>query len=183
MLLHPSFTAEGTGHIYVAGGPWSPEGPECAWGCRQVRWLLHHRRPCLKRSLIPSGFVHTLLFFRSIEGIRQQRHVCPMFMPLPARTAAPSRAWAALCPLTLTPLCARSWERERAQHLAHKDEEPGEAHADGDEGESTEPHEVALAREEVNMLLAEQRKTAALKVRRGAGHIQGHCDHDEPLTL
>uniref|UniRef100_A0A8D2C4X5 Kinesin-like protein n=1 Tax=Sus scrofa TaxID=9823 RepID=A0A8D2C4X5_PIG len=60
-------------------------------------------------------------------------------------------------------LTIADWERERAQHLAHKDEEPGEAHADGDEGESTEPHEVALAREEVNMLLAEQRKTAALK--------------------
>lgn len=42
-----------------------------------------------------------------------------------------------------------------------------EAGPEGGEGEPTEPHEVALAREEVNMLLAEQRKTAALKVRDG----------------
>lgn len=47
-----------------------------------------------------------------------------------------------------------------------KDEEPVEADGDGDGEEGTEPHEVALAREEVNALLAEQRKTAALKVGR-----------------
>lgn len=44
------------------------------------------------------------------------------------------------------------------------------ADADGDTGKSAESHEVALAREEVNTLLAEQQKTMALKVRRGAGH-------------
>ncbi|KAI5935818.1 kinesin-like protein KIF19 isoform X1 [Manis javanica] len=55
------------------------------------------------------------------------------------------------------------------EHHAHRDRTPekdgqlGEANADGDDGESVEPHEVALAREEVSMLLAEQRKTAALK--------------------
>lgn len=46
-----------------------------------------------------------------------------------------------------------------------KDEEVLEAGPEGDEGQPAEPHEVALAREEVNMLLAEQQKTAALKVR------------------
>lgn len=46
---------------------------------------------------------------------------------------------------------------------SEKDEEPGDA--DGEEGEASEPPEVALAREEVNLLLAEQQKTAALKVR------------------
>lgn len=50
--------------------------------------------------------------------------------------------------------------------MPEKDEETAEADVDGEEGESTEPHEVALAREEVNMLLAEQRKTLALKVGR-----------------
>ncbi|XP_012878834.1 PREDICTED: kinesin-like protein KIF19 [Dipodomys ordii] len=62
----------------------------------------------------------------------------------------------------------RFWEREKSQQQAprdrgelDKDEEP--ADADADEAESGEPHEVALAREEVNLLLAEQRKTAALK--------------------
>lgn len=49
---------------------------------------------------------------------------------------------------------------ERAERQAVAD-------ADEDEGESAEPHEVALAREEVSMLLAEQQKTVALKVRRG----------------
>ncbi|XP_038524370.1 kinesin-like protein KIF19 isoform X1 [Canis lupus familiaris] len=66
-------------------------------------------------------------------------------------------------------LTIADWEREKTHQHAHRertserDEEPAEADADGDEGESVEPHEVALAREEVNMLLAEQRKTAALK--------------------
>ncbi|XP_058426523.1 kinesin-like protein KIF19 [Diceros bicornis minor] len=66
-------------------------------------------------------------------------------------------------------LTITDWEREKTQHQTHRDrtperdEEPVEPDADGGEGESAEPHEVALAREEVNMLLAEQRKTAALK--------------------
>ncbi|XP_014439423.2 kinesin-like protein KIF19 [Tupaia chinensis] len=67
-------------------------------------------------------------------------------------------------------LTIADWEHEKTHHLAHrdrsepeKDEEPVDADAEGDEGEFTEPHEVALAREEVNLLLAEQRKTAALK--------------------
>lgn len=51
------------------------------------------------------------------------------------------------------------------------DEEPAEA--DGDEGESVEPPEVAVAREEVNTLLAEQRKAAALKV--GAGAVRARA--------
>lgn len=72
--------------------------------------------------------------------------------------------------LTPTSLSGCSWERVKTQQHAHgdrtpaRDEEPAEANADTGEGESMDPHEVALAREEVNMLLAEQRKTAALKV-------------------
>ncbi|XP_071461857.1 kinesin-like protein KIF19 [Marmota flaviventris] len=65
-------------------------------------------------------------------------------------------------------LTIADWEREKTHHHVHKDkgdpekdEEP--ADADVDEGESVEPHEVVLAREEVALLLAEQRKTAALK--------------------
>lgn len=46
---------------------------------------------------------------------------------------------------------------------AEKDKEPVDA--DGEEVEASEPSEVALAREEVNLLLTEQQKTAALKVR------------------
>ncbi|XP_048080448.2 kinesin-like protein KIF19 [Ursus arctos] len=67
-------------------------------------------------------------------------------------------------------LTIADWEREKTHQHVHRDRmperdtEPAEAEADGDEGESTEPHEVALAREEVNMLLAEQRKTSALKL-------------------
>lgn len=44
-----------------------------------------------------------------------------------------------------------------------KDKEPVDA--DGEEVEASEPSEVTLAREEVNLLLTEQQKTAALKVR------------------
>nr|XP_026261504.1 kinesin-like protein KIF19 [Urocitellus parryii] len=65
-------------------------------------------------------------------------------------------------------LTIADWEWEKTHHHVprdkgdpEKDEEP--ADADGDEGESVEPHEVVLAREEVGLLLAEQRKTAALK--------------------
>lgn len=43
---------------------------------------------------------------------------------------------------------------------------------DGDPAEPAEPHEVALAREEVNVLLAEQRKTVALKVGRDTGQVR-----------
>ncbi|XDB64709.1 hypothetical protein ABFV05_018325 [Capra hircus] len=66
-------------------------------------------------------------------------------------------------------LTIADWEREKSHHLApragtpERDEEALEAGPEGSEGEPAEPHEVALAREEVNMLLAEQRKTAALK--------------------
>ncbi|XP_036597403.1 kinesin-like protein KIF19 [Trichosurus vulpecula] len=61
-------------------------------------------------------------------------------------------------------LTIADWEREKA-HQAHKekDDENVEVDGEGEEGESNEPHEVSVAREEINMLLAEQRKTAALK--------------------
>uniref|UniRef100_G3VJ94 Kinesin-like protein n=1 Tax=Sarcophilus harrisii TaxID=9305 RepID=G3VJ94_SARHA len=64
-------------------------------------------------------------------------------------------------------LTIADWEREKA-HQAHKekDDENVEADGEGEEGDSNEPHEVSVAREEINMLLAEQRKTAALKVGR-----------------
>ncbi|XP_053412589.1 kinesin-like protein KIF19 [Nycticebus coucang] len=65
-------------------------------------------------------------------------------------------------------LTVADWEREkthyhgpRAGRELEKDEEP--VNADGDVDESSEPHEVALAREEINLLLAEQQKTAVLK--------------------
>ncbi|XP_029410996.1 kinesin-like protein KIF19 [Nannospalax galili] len=62
-------------------------------------------------------------------------------------------------------LTIADWEQEKTHHHVHVDsgrkDEPG--HADGEEGKSAEPPEVALAREEVTLLLAEQQKTAALK--------------------
>ncbi|XP_039735580.1 kinesin-like protein KIF19 isoform X3 [Pteropus medius] len=65
-------------------------------------------------------------------------------------------------------LAIADWEREKTQHHTQDrtpegDEEQMVADTDMDTSKSTEPHEVALAREEVNMLLAEQRKTVALK--------------------
>ncbi|OCT61519.1 hypothetical protein XELAEV_18047546mg [Xenopus laevis] len=69
-----------------------------------------------------------------------------------------------------------NWEQDRARHdkkprqkikrnkaaenkLADSTDEENEE----DDGSSTEPHEVTVAREEISMLLAEQRKTASLK--------------------
>ncbi|XP_069341779.1 kinesin-like protein KIF19 [Eulemur rufifrons] len=65
-------------------------------------------------------------------------------------------------------LTIADWEREKTPHhgpMARGEPEKGEdpLDTDWDRDESSEPHEVALAREEVNLLLAEQRKTAALK--------------------
>ncbi|XP_032447480.1 kinesin-like protein KIF19 [Lynx canadensis] len=100
----------------------------------------------------------------------------PPFLRFPTvPVAVQTRPGALLCTFEVLP-CegaiaaspqSPSWEREKAQHLVHRDrtpegdEEPAEA--DGDEGDSVEPPEVAVAREEVNTLLAEQRKAAALK--------------------
>ncbi|XP_006889798.1 PREDICTED: kinesin-like protein KIF19-like [Elephantulus edwardii] len=71
-------------------------------------------------------------------------------------------------------LTIADWEREkthpREQQGSAGGEEP-EADVEGEESEAVEPHEVALAREEINMLLAEQRRTAALKV--GASAVTG----------
>ncbi|XP_007941187.1 kinesin-like protein KIF19 [Orycteropus afer afer] len=68
-------------------------------------------------------------------------------------------------------LTIADWEREKT-HQAHGERpgpEGGEELQEADvEGECAEPPEVALAREEISTLLAEQRKTAALKVGRQA---------------
>ncbi|XP_045020264.1 kinesin-like protein KIF19 [Bubalus bubalis] len=78
-------------------------------------------------------------------------------------------------------LTIADWEREKTHHLAHRagtperDQEALEAGPEGGEGEPAEPHEVALAREEVNMLLAEQRKTAALKDLAVLGELSLHA--------
>lgn len=69
---------------------------------------------------------------------------------------------------------AGSWEREKAQGACkydkpakeEKDENTEEEDREVDVTDSPEPHEVTVAREEINLLLAEQHKTAALKVRR-----------------
>ncbi|XP_060116619.1 kinesin-like protein KIF19 [Heteronotia binoei] len=73
-------------------------------------------------------------------------------------------------------LTIADWEREKAhqdckyrqRRVSDRDHEAMEKEEEEEEGEgsredSPEPHEVAVAREEINMLLAEQRKTAALK--------------------
>ncbi|KAJ7401367.1 Kinesin-like protein KIF19 [Pitangus sulphuratus] len=68
-------------------------------------------------------------------------------------------------------LTIADWEREKAQG-ARKDDMPAkeekgknveEEDREVDVMGSPEPHEVTVAREEINLLLAEQRKTAALK--------------------
>ncbi|XP_050173732.1 kinesin-like protein KIF19 [Myiozetetes cayanensis] len=68
-------------------------------------------------------------------------------------------------------LTIADWEREKAQGARKDDmpakEEKGE-NVEEEDGEvdvvdSPEPHEVTVAREEINLLLAEQRKTVALK--------------------
>ncbi|XP_016068445.1 PREDICTED: kinesin-like protein KIF19 [Miniopterus natalensis] len=65
---------------------------------------------------------------------------------------------------------AEIWEREKTHHRGQARTPEGaqqqvaaDTDQDGDQAEPAEPHEVALAREEVNVLLAEQRKTVALK--------------------
>ncbi|XP_061456303.1 kinesin-like protein KIF19 [Rhineura floridana] len=67
-------------------------------------------------------------------------------------------------------LMIADWEQEKA-HQAGKcpeklqlSEKEEVAMEEAERGESPEPHEVVVAREEISMLLAEQRKTAALKV-------------------
>lgn len=118
--------------------------------------------------------------FYKIGKTRQQTCFCPgLWVDQPGHGLHPD----------LWPLCCGcSWEQEKTHEHVHRDrtperdEEPAEADVDGVEGESSEPHEVALAREEVNMLLAEQRKTAALKVGEGAmcAGSQQWCDHGTP---
>ncbi|KAM6352040.1 kinesin-like protein KIF19 isoform 3-T5 [Alca torda] len=68
-------------------------------------------------------------------------------------------------------LTITDWERDKAQGACKCDkpaeEEKGEYTEEEDREvdivDSPEPHEVTVAREEINLLLAEQRKTAALK--------------------
>ncbi|XP_010641085.1 kinesin-like protein KIF19 [Fukomys damarensis] len=64
-------------------------------------------------------------------------------------------------------LTIADWEREKSDLHMQRDQgesEKDEELADTDgEDASAEPHEVAVAREEVNLLLAEHRKTSALK--------------------
>ncbi|XP_054698345.1 kinesin-like protein KIF19 isoform X2 [Grus americana] len=68
-------------------------------------------------------------------------------------------------------LTITDWERKKAQSAckydepAQDDRDENAEEEDREEGitDSPEPHEVMVAREEINLLLAEQRKTAALK--------------------
>ncbi|KAM8960416.1 kinesin-like protein KIF19 [Pelodytes ibericus] len=61
------------------------------------------------------------------------------------------------------------WEQDKAQRASKLQQKHGDKLAEDTpagnetEVESPEPHEVRVAREEINMLLAEQRKTATLK--------------------
>ncbi|XP_030433510.1 kinesin-like protein KIF19 isoform X1 [Gopherus evgoodei] len=69
-------------------------------------------------------------------------------------------------------LTIADWEREKTQHArkcynklvnGKEDENMEEADREVEGPSSPEPHEVTVAREEINMLLAELRKTATLK--------------------
>lgn len=55
-----------------------------------------------------------------------------------------------------------------------EDENMEEADREVEGADSPEPHEVTVAREEINMLLTEQRKTATLKVRMSIKHLSDH---------
>ncbi|XP_051789586.1 kinesin-like protein KIF19 [Erpetoichthys calabaricus] len=60
---------------------------------------------------------------------------------------------------------ARKWREDRGSQKAEKDKEVLENEGIAEkESEQTEPQEVTAAREEISMLLAEQRKTTALKM-------------------
>ncbi|KAJ8364034.1 hypothetical protein SKAU_G00128650 [Synaphobranchus kaupii] len=60
--------------------------------------------------------------------------------------------------------CAKKWRDERHREEVDKDgEEERERDSGGEDTDSTEPHDVTAAREEIGTLLAEQRKTMALK--------------------
>ncbi|KAG9349817.1 hypothetical protein JZ751_026170 [Albula glossodonta] len=60
--------------------------------------------------------------------------------------------------------CAKKWRDERCGEKMDKDkEEEGEQDSGGEEMDSAEPQDVTAAREEISTLLAEQRKTMALK--------------------
>ncbi|XP_069726553.1 kinesin-like protein KIF19 [Phaenicophaeus curvirostris] len=63
-------------------------------------------------------------------------------------------------------LTITDWEREKAQGACKYDKpakEEKDENKEGDIPDSPEPHEVTVAREEINLLLAEQRKMVALK--------------------
>ncbi|XP_074866733.1 kinesin-like protein KIF19 isoform X2 [Carettochelys insculpta] len=69
-------------------------------------------------------------------------------------------------------LTIADWERENTHHAqkchsrlvnGKEDENVEEADRELERADSPEPHEVTVAREEINMLLAEERKAAALK--------------------
>lgn len=78
------------------------------------------------------------------------------------------------CPRSSSFIFAGSWEREKAQGASKHGKPAKEESNENTEGEdreadikdSPEPHEVMVAREEINLLLAGQHRTAALKVRR-----------------
>ncbi|XP_041085084.1 kinesin-like protein KIF19 isoform X2 [Polyodon spathula] len=60
--------------------------------------------------------------------------------------------------------CVRKWREERRSEKGDKDQEVPEKEAGGSEDvDSPEPREVAAAREEIGILLAEERKTMSLK--------------------
>ncbi|KAK6476001.1 kinesin-like protein KIF19 isoform X1 [Huso huso] len=60
--------------------------------------------------------------------------------------------------------CARKWREERRSEKGDKDQDDPEKEAGGSEDvDSPEPREVAAAREEIGMLLAEERKIMSLK--------------------
>ncbi|XP_009884328.1 PREDICTED: kinesin-like protein KIF19 [Charadrius vociferus] len=77
-------------------------------------------------------------------------------------------------------LTITDWEREKAQGACkydkpakeEKDENTEEEDREADVTDSPEPHEVTVARAEINLLLAEQRKTAALKT-----ELEKHLAH------
>ncbi|XP_065501079.1 kinesin-like protein KIF19 [Caloenas nicobarica] len=106
-----------------------------------------------------SGQVMDALRAQLLGAFREQMEMCHSLMEL-ENTNIELHVDTCRHLLTIT-----DWEREKAQGAAKekKDESTEEEDREGNIIDSPEPHEVTVAREEINLLLAEHRKVVALK--------------------
>ncbi|XP_028942697.1 kinesin-like protein KIF19, partial [Antrostomus carolinensis] len=116
-------------------------------------------------SEVHSGQVMNTLRAQLMEAFREQMEMHRSLMEL-ENTNIELQVDTCRHLLTIT-----DWEREKAQGASkhgkpakeENNENTEEENREADIKDSPEPHEVTVAREEINLLLAEQRRTAALK--------------------